>query len=87
MHSGVRALRRRRGSQPATRAGLPIDEDEIIARREHRTLLPGFLVPSGDGSAAVVDDTGVTEVKPGPPTGGWLQYGYDDSQDMDERRG
>jgi hypothetical protein len=65
----------------------PIDADEIVARREHRTLLPGFLVPSPDGTAAVVDDTGVTEVKPGPPTGGWSQYGYDDSQDEDERRG
>jgi hypothetical protein len=43
----------------------------------------GVIAGGADGPV-VIEETGVTKVKAGPPSGGWLEFGYDDQDDIEE---
>lgn len=69
----------------------PLDDydvaDEATAREDRmKGATLAHFGSDSDGSPVMIDETGVTEVKLRPHPGGWLEHGYDDTNDEAERR-
>ena len=68
----------------------PLDADEMHEERDwleeqRQRALPGTMSRDSTDSPEVSTADGVATPKPRPHAGGWLEYGYDDTADQEER--
>jgi hypothetical protein len=61
-----------------------ISEERVWLEEQRQSALPGTTGEDATGGPAVATD-GVITPKPRPHPGGWLEYGYDDAADREER--
>jgi hypothetical protein len=67
----------------------PLRKGDITRRRNKvdamgETVI-ALMVP-GDGALSMLTEDGVSQVKMRPNPGGWLEFGYDDTEDQAERQ-
>ena len=68
----------------------PLDADDMHKERDwleeqRQRAVPGTMSGDSTGSPVATTDDGVTTPKPRPHPGGWLEYGYDETADREER--
>ena len=68
----------------------PLRKGDITRRRNKvaaaSEAVTALMVPGDNGALSLLTEDGVSQGKMRPHPGGWLEFGYDDTEDQAERQ-
>lgn len=68
----------------------PVRKGDITRRRNKvaasSETVTAFMVPGDNGALSMLTEDDVSQAKMRPHPGGWLEFGYDDTEDQAERQ-